>query len=157
MPRKPTSTLPAKAPAKRAERTEPSYYQRGVEGVRRGIRLFHSREEAREAVDAYFDHADAAGDPYTIYGLCRTLGCTRQTLLAYSRDQEYSDVIEYARARVRERVERMMLAGEGSPAGLIFWAKNNMDNGGQGGWSDRHSVEVGGDVRLVVDREDEAL
>ncbi|MFB6518591.1 terminase small subunit [Streptomyces sp. NPDC056401] len=85
--------------------------------------------------------------PYTVNGMARALGTTRDTLLDYERgkyddrddsDEEgerFSDAIKNAKARINEDIERRLLAGEIPAAAGIFWLKNN------DGWKDRSEVD----------------
>ncbi|WP_440220915.1 terminase small subunit [Dietzia sp. MNB45] len=85
--------------------------------------------------------------PYTITGLARALGTSRETLLDYESgkhdekagdfdgaDQRFSDAVKEAKSRVQEDAESRLMSG--MPAtGFIFWLKNNA------GWRDRQEVD----------------
>lgn len=85
--------------------------------------------------------------PYTIIGLARALGTSRETLLDYESgkydlkaadveesETTFSDAIKDAKSRVEQDVEEGLLSG--MPAtGAIFWLKNNA------GWRDRQEID----------------
>ena len=49
-----------------------------------------------------------ASSPYTVSGLARALGISRQTLLDYSKRDEFLDTIEAARERCHEFAEKQL-------------------------------------------------
>ena len=51
--------------------------------------LYKNNEQLQKDVDAYFEQCDIGQKPYTICGLANYLGMTRQTLLNYSKKEEY--------------------------------------------------------------------
>ncbi|MFE7720107.1 terminase small subunit [Nocardia rhizosphaerihabitans] len=83
--------------------------------------------------------------PYTITGLARACGTTRDVILDYEsgkyddkddtdpQGHRFSYVVKDAKLRVQENVELMSLQGAG--AGAIFWLKNNA------GWRDRQELD----------------
>ena len=96
-------------------------------------RKFENAKELKEKIDAYFADCDAQKKPYTITGLALALGTNRQTLIRYENEyenQEIAELIRQAKARCEADVENRLLTGKGSPAGAIFWLKNNA------GWRD---------------------
>lgn len=62
--------------------------------------------------------------PYTMAGLARRLGLSRQGLMEYKGKDQFSDAIIQARARVEECNERILLNGK-NPSGAIFNLKVN--------------------------------
>ncbi|MEV0360091.1 terminase small subunit [Nocardia sp. NPDC050697] len=120
---------------------------------REGNALYKDAEVLTEAV------------PYTITGLARALGTSRETLLDYesgkydekasdfdASGEKFSDAIKDAKLRVQEKVEEMSLLGAGS--GTIFWLKNNA------GWKDKQELDhtSGGQpfapvVRIIDERQ----
>lgn len=120
---------------------------------------FKSVEELDQAVSAYFDMCDPhteqrvveagvneRGDtifnkravlteqqPYTVSGLARALGISRQTLLDYSKRDEFLDTIEAARERCHEFAEKQLYGRANS--GAAFSLKNNW------GWRDRQEID----------------
>lgn len=84
--------------------------------------------------------------PYTITGLARALGTTRDVLLDYESGKyddyddtdfdgdRFSNVIKDSKLRVQQNAEEILLSG--APAtGSIFWLKNNA------GWRDKQEVD----------------
>lgn len=62
--------------------------------------------------------------PYTMAGLARRLGLSRQGLMEYKAKNEFSDTIKAARAKVEEFNERLLLSGKYA-TGAIFNLKVN--------------------------------
>lgn len=107
-------------------------------------------EALQEDIDAYFEwckenpievyHSSKIDDntgkplkypidrPYTIEGLCEFLGCVRDTLIHYEKEEgyeEYFDTIKRAKNKIqRNKVERA-LTGEAPASTSIFDLKNN--------------------------------
>ncbi len=109
-------------------------------------------EELQSAVDEYFAFCDnritqiyskEVGDnvpisfpaPYTMSGLARAIGLSRQALSEYNHREQFGDAIKKARARVEEDIETRLLEGR-SPAGAIFNLKNNF------GWMDQSRQDI---------------
>lgn len=105
----------------------------------------------RQAVEDYFSYCDnrtrevfveKLGEtivisnpaPYTMVGLARSIGLSRQALLEYSERDEYGDTIKDARLRVEEFNENQLHEGRNA-AGVIFNLKNNF------GWVDQTQVD----------------
>ena len=109
-------------------------------------RKFEDAGELRKKIDAFFAECDAQKKPYTITGLALALGTNRQTLLRYEKeydDQEIAELIQQAKARCEADVEQRLLTGKGSPAGAIFWLKNNA------GWRDVVDTHVSGTLDVT--------
>jgi hypothetical protein len=109
-------------------------------------RKFEDAKALKERIDAYFADCDSKKTPYTITGLALALGTNRQTLLRYEHeydDQEIAGLIQQAKARCEQDVEQRLLTGKGSPAGAIFWLKNNS------GWRDQTDVQVSGGIDVT--------
>lgn len=114
--------------------------------------LYTTVEELKKIVDEYFEWCDNASKkvvdkdgteyqishpaPYTMSGLARRLGMSRETLVQYGKKDGFSDTIKEARAKVEEDVETRMNDKERFTAGLIFNAKNNF------GWKDRTETDL---------------
>lgn len=90
---------------------------------------YNSPEEMQIAIDAYFDTCDRDKKPYTISGLCNSLGIVRQTLLNYKEKKEYEHTVIMAKARCEQYAEEMLFTGK-NVAGAIFVLKNHY------GWRD---------------------
>lgn len=112
--------------------------------------LYSSEEELRKVINEYFDWCDnrikeihtKEGEviaithpaPYTMSGLARRLGMSRETLVQYGRKEQFSDTIKDARSRVQEDIENRLMETS-NQAGAIFNLKNNF------GWKDKSEVE----------------
>jgi len=102
-------------------------------------------EELQNIINEYFEwcdnraikKADDTGKeffvsfpaPYTMSGLARRLGLSRQGLIEYSQKDEFSDAIKDAREKIHEDVETRLMDGK-AQSGSIFNLKNNF------GWKD---------------------
>jgi hypothetical protein len=109
-------------------------------------RKFENAGELREKIDAYFADCLAEKKPFTVTGLALALDTDRRTLLRYETeydDQEIADLIRQAKARCEQDVENRLLTGKGSPAGAIFWLKNNA------GWRDVVDTHVSGSLDIT--------
>lgn len=76
--------------------------------------------------------------PYTMSGLARALGVSRQTLLDYSQRDEFLDSIEAAKARCQEYAESQLFGPYANGA------KFNLINNYQGkhqNWADKQAVD----------------
>lgn len=96
--------------------------------------LFPDVDTLSQTIDAYFTQCDTDKRPYTMAGLARALGCSRQTLINYEGREGYLDTIKNARLRVEQWVEESLWS-KCHPAGPIFSLKNNF------GWRDEQQVE----------------
>lgn len=102
--------------------------------------LYTSVDDLEAIIEEYFGYCDARIQqvyskksdgvieinnpaPYTVIGLARRIGMTRETLLRYGEKDEFSDTIKSAKARVQEDVENRLM--ETAATGAIFNLKNN--------------------------------
>ncbi len=104
---------------------------------------FDSVSEMQKKIDEYFESRDKAGLGYTITGLALGLGMTRETLLQYEKNSEFSDAIKKAKTKIEESLEQRLLDGK-NVVGVIFNLKNNF------GWKDQQQVEHSGAVDIVT-------
>jgi len=124
---------------------------------------YNTVEELQKIVDEYFDWCDnrvvqgydnktneqfayASPAPYTMSGLARRLGLSRQGLIEYSNKDEFSDAIKAARDRIHEDVETRLM--ERTATGAIFNLKNNF------GWKDETKQEInvnGEPMNIIID------
>lgn len=111
---------------------------------------FKKVKELQDAIDEYFDWCDNRGikkvdddgkewmvsspAPYTMSGLARRIGLSRQGLIDYENRDEFLDAIKEARERVHEDVETRLM--EKAPTGAIFNLKNNF------GWRDKNETDL---------------
>lgn len=108
-------------------------------------------EELSKAIDEYFDYCDNRiqqvyskksdgvieiinSAPYTMSGLAYAMGIDRDTLLNYSKKEEYFGTIKSARDKVHSDVEQRLM--ENNARGAIFNLKNNF------GWKDKTEVDT---------------
>ena len=114
--------------------------------------LYKTNEDLAGAIDDYFDYCDNRtrsvyikdlGDnmeisspaPYTMSGFARRLGMDRDTLLRYSKNDEFYGTVKAARERVQEDVETRLMETS-NQSGAIFNLKNNF------GWRDKTEQDV---------------
>ena len=107
-------------------------------------------EDLQSAIDEYFDYCDNRIQnvyspkmkrvievidpaPYTMSGLARSVGLSRQGLLDYAKRDKYIGTIKAAREKVHEDVETRLM--EKQATGAIFNLKNNF------GWKDETKVD----------------
>jgi hypothetical protein len=123
---------------------------------------FETVEDLQQAIEEYFDYCDNRIQhvyspkqekvievidpaPYTMSGLARHIGLSRQGLLDYANRDQFLDAIKAARERVHEDVESRLM--EKNATGAIFNLKNNF------GWKDKTEQDVNhsGEVSFVND------
>lgn len=114
---------------------------------------FKSVEELEQKIEEYFTFCDNRiqqiysakqdavievinPEPYTMSGLAYHIGIDRDTILNYSKKEEYFGTIKRARDKVQADVERRMNDKNTFTPGLIFNAKNNF------GWKDRTETDI---------------
>jgi DNA-packaging protein gp3 len=85
---------------------------------------FRNAAELGQAVNSYFDECEKNKRPYLISGLAFHLSVTRQTLLNYAAREEFSQVIERAKARCEMYAEQQLFVNN-NMRGAIFNLKNN--------------------------------
>jgi hypothetical protein len=123
---------------------------------------YQTKEELSALIEEYFNKCDnrvvtkfsaqhgafdvKEPEPYTMSGLAYWLGIDRDTLLRYSKEEEFYGTIKEARARVHADVERRLM--ETNPTGAIFNLKNNF------GWVDKTESEVKQSTELKLSVED---
>ena len=94
---------------------------------------YKDAKELQEKINNYFAKCDEEHRPYTICGLALFLGVHRETILNYSKREEYADIISAAKLRIETQLEESLYR-LGNNSGVIFNLKNNY------GWKD--TVEV---------------
>lgn len=103
-------------------------------------KLYENKEQVQKIIDEYFALCDEKDKPYTMSGLANALNMSRQSLINYSKDDEFFDTIKKARADVEQQLEENALSGKANSTFTIFNLKNNY------GWRD--TVEVKNDNEL---------
>lgn len=113
---------------------------------------FKTVGEMQKVIDEYFDWCDNRTKtiydektgkeilivfpaPYTMSGLARRLGLSRQGLIEYKNKDGFSDAIKAARERIHEDVESRLMESR-NQAGAIFNLKNNF------GWKDKTETDL---------------
>lgn len=113
--------------------------------------LYTSEEELTPLIEEYFTFCDNRiqqvyskkrdevidiinPEPYTMSGLAYYLGMDRDTLLRYSKQEEFYGTIKRAKDKVHHDVERRLMDGAG--VGAIFSLKNNFE------WRDKTETDV---------------
>lgn len=114
--------------------------------------LFKNAEDLEKVIEEYFDYCDnrtkkmwvektqteimiSDPAPYTMSGLARRIGIDRDTLLRYSKKDEFYGTIRAARERVHEDVETRLM-GTRNEKGAAFSLKNNF------GWKDKTEQDI---------------
>src|SRR3989338_768070 len=96
---------------------------------------FKTSEALERAISEYFDGCEKSGKPLTMSGLAVGLGVNRQTLLNYSKDEEFFGTIKRAKALCERYAEEFLFSGK-HVAGAIFNLKNNYS------WKDKNEADV---------------
>lgn len=97
-------------------------------------KLYENKEQVQLIIDSYFSLCNQLEKPYTMSGLANALNMSRQSLINYSKDDEFFDTIKKARAEVEQQLEENALMGKANSTFTIFNLKNNFN------WKD--AVEV---------------
>jgi hypothetical protein len=106
--------------------------------------MYSDPDELQKLIDDYFANCEERGKPYTMGGLALHLGMDRNTLLAYSKRDQFASTIKAARDTVNAYLEERLLAAGGNVAGPIFALKNNA------GWVDKQEIREESDTRLTI-------
>ncbi len=131
---------------------------------------YDNEDDLKDAIDKYFKKCDARTrtildkngnvfeapdpEPYTVMGLCLTLGIDRDTLNNYSKEDLFFGTIKEAKSRVAQDIERRLMETK-NQAGAMFNLKNNF------GWNDRQeldhtssdgSMKLGDKISLYLDQ-----
>lgn len=113
---------------------------------------YETVEELQKVIDEYFDwcdnrtrtiYDDKTGKevlvvypaPYTMSGLARRLGLSRQGLMEYKAKPEFTQAIMDARERIHEDVETRLMETK-NQSGAIFNLKNNF------GWKEEQHTDI---------------
>lgn len=94
---------------------------------------WNTPEELQADIDRYFEHCSENKIPLTITGLALALDTTRETLMDYQNNDEFSYTVKRAKLMIENAYEnRLILNGR---AGDIFALKNF-------GWKDKQEIEA---------------
>ena len=99
-------------------------------------KLYDSVEKLQKDIDDYFKMCDKKEKPYTMSGLALALDMSRQSLINYSKDEEFFDTIKKAKQRVETQLEENALFNKANPTYTIFNLKNNFN------WKDKQEHEI---------------
>ncbi len=102
-------------------------------------RKYTKSEIMQKKINNYFKECDKNNEPYTITGLCLVLDICRDTLLEYTKNEEFSDTIKKAKLKVENYLEKHLIT-DNSTTGIIFNLKNNF------GWKDKQELEHSGNI-----------
>lgn len=102
-------------------------------------RKYTESEIMQKKINNYFKECDKNNEPYTITGLCLVLDICRDTLLEYTKNEEFSDTIKKAKLKVENYLEKHLIT-DNSTTGIIFNLKNNF------GWKDKQELEHSGNI-----------
>lgn len=86
---------------------------------------YKDEETLQKGIDEYFKQCDEKDLPYTMTGLARALGITRQTLVNYGERESFFTLIKNAKQRVEEQLEQCALSGKFNTTFSIFNLKVN--------------------------------
>ena len=93
---------------------------------------FKSVGELQNKIDAYFIDCVEKEEPVTVTGLCIWLDTTRDVLMDYQNDDEFSNAIKKAKQRIENAYEKRLI--KRGNAGDIFALK-------QFGWKDKQEID----------------
>jgi len=133
---------------------------------------YKTKEELQEKIDIYFescyrpisrivdgkyiDIKDSNGEivkeqirPFTITGLADALDMSRQSLLNYSKDDEFFDTIMRAKRKCELYAEERLFDKEGNK-GAIFSLYNNFEN-----WKERQNIDANVNTEIKVSLTDD--
>lgn len=110
----------------------------------------YTAKQTQKLIDKFFADADAAGDPYTVTGLCLVLDVERETLLKWQRgsheDDSISDMVKKAKLRIQNQMEKNVLLGKGNTVFTIFSMKANY------AWKETSVVEQNTNLEISLDK-----
>lgn len=129
-------------------------------------RKFQSLEELADKINEYFNYCDSKKEevvtnkgikiiekPYTISGLCVFLDITRETLIEYSKIEEFSNTIKKAKLKIESYAENKLFSKDCNPIGIIFNLKNNFKEN----WKDKQEVEQNINANINVKKLEDLL
>lgn len=118
-------------------------------------RKYKTAEELQVKIDAYFAECEEKEKPYTVTGLAMACGLDREQLINYASEEEFSDTIKTAKAKVLRWLEEHLNDKSTFTPGIIFNLKNNY------GWRDEkyleHTGKNGGPLLIRWQTADEAI
>ena len=135
---------------------------------------YKTKEEMQEKIDKYFESCykpvrifikdankyitltDEKGEvikeqyrPFTVTGLADALDMSRETLLRYGEDEEFSDTITRAKRKCELYAEERLYDKDGN-RGAMFSLSNNFKD-----WKEKQSIEANVNTEIKVTLEDD--
>ena len=108
---------------------------------------WNTPEELQKEIDKYFEECSKNNEPLTITGLALALDTTRETLMDYQNNDEFSYTVKRAKLYIENAYEHRLI--QNGRAGDIFALKNF-------GWKDKQEIEAEvGITNIKVDVVDE--
>ena len=108
---------------------------------------FKTPEELEEKITKFFVHCKESGDIPTILGLALWLDVDRQSLLDYSKKDQFSGIVKKAKEFCVHSVEQRGMKNQTNPAFVMYWLGNNTQ-----GWKneryENRSVHHSGTVNV---------
>ena len=90
--------------------------------------LYSNTIELQSLINEYFIEVDANKEHPTITWLALKLWIDRQTLLNYSKKDEFVFPIKEARQKILDHTEQLLISKDKFTPGQIFYLKNNYKN-----------------------------
>lgn len=111
-------------------------------------RKWNTPEELQKDIDEYFKNCSENKIPLTITGLALALDTTRETLMDYQNNDEFSYTIKRAKLHIENAYEQRLIVN--GRAGDIFALKNF-------GWKDKQEIEadVNSDININIELSDD--
>jgi len=96
--------------------------------------------ELDAAIDDYYLKCQESEEPFTIIGLAVHMGISKDTIIEYGKNPEFSDSYKKAMALAEKSLVHNALTGGYNPTVSIFLLKNNH------GYKDKQEIEHGGGI-----------
>lgn len=90
-------------------------------------------EQLQKEIDEYFEYCKETKEPLTITGLAIALDTTRETLMDYQNNDEFSYTVKRAKQVIENAYEKRLI--QNGRSGDIFALKNF-------GWVDKQEVDA---------------
>ena len=105
---------------------------------------YKKAEQLQKKIDEYFADCDEREAPYTVTGLALACDLTREGLLNYEHDDDFSDTVKRAKQRVLKHLEERLYNKSTFTPGIIFGLKNNYQ------WRDTQHLAGDENAPIVV-------
>jgi len=107
-------------------------------------RKIESPEDLEKAIEEYETYCEEKNEPFTIVGLAVYMGVIKETLINYSKDEEFFDSYKKALNIAENHLVKFSLTGKYNPTVSIFMLKNNH------GYKDKQEIEHGGELKSNI-------